>query len=425
MDHYDIIIAGGGAAGLSLAYQLINSPLRDRSILVIDKGAKNQNDRTWAFWTDEPTPFEAIVYRSWDEIELADDEGEQRIDLKHYRYQMIRGIDFYNFVHQALAACPSVTMLQATVDRIEDGDDVAQVIIDDQAISGDWVFDSIFRPAELVEHERHQYLQLHFKGWEIETAVDAFEPEAATLMDFRTPQERETRFFYVLPFSKRRALVEFTVFSADRFSHAEYAEALREYLSETLDVDDYRIVDEEQGVIPATDHPFPRQIGRRVMTIGTKGGRVKPTTGYAFMRIQQDSAAIIRSLLGHGHPFDVPEDSQRYRLLDMVMLEMMEHYGENLKPIFAQMFARNPIERIFRFLDEEGTPLENLQMIATLPPRLFVRAAFQWQFTHNMPLRPFAGLLQPAADTAPAPDSPAGDDDDDDERTLAIAARMF
>ncbi len=294
MNHYDMIIAGGGAAGLSLAYQLINSPLRDTSILLIDKGSKAQNDRTWAFWTDEPTPFELIVYRSWDQLHLADDDSEQRIDLEGYRYQMIRGIDFYRFVHAALEACPNVTRLQANVDRIEDGPAEARVIVGGQTYSADWVFDSIFRPAEMVEDERRQYLQLHFKGWEIETAQDVFRPEAATLMDFRTPQERETRFFYVLPFSPRRALVEFTAFADDRFSHEEYAEALREYLAEVLGVTEYRVVDEEQGVIPATDHDFPRQAGRRVMTIGTKGGRVKPTTGYAFIRIQRE--------LGGDHP---------------------------------------------------------------------------------------------------------------------------
>lgn len=241
---------------------------------------------------------------------------------------------------------------------------------------------------------RHQYLQLHFKGWEIETASDAFNPAAATLMDFRTPQERETRFFYVLPFSPRRALVEFTAFADDRFSNTEYAEALREYLADVLHIAEYRVVAEEQGVIPATDHPFPRRLGRRVMAIGTKGGRVKPSTGYAFVRIQHDSSAIIRSLIEHGHPFDVPEDAQRYRLLDAVMLEMMDHYGDQLKPIFTAMFERNPIDRIFRFLDEESSPLENAQLIATLPPALFVQAALQWQFTHNTPLRPFARLFE-------------------------------
>ncbi len=386
-EEYDIVIAGGGAAGLSLAYGLINSPLRDRSILIIDKGGPQQQERTWAFWADEPTPFERIVYRSWAQLLLADDDSAQRIELDRYRYQMIRGEDFFRFVHAALAECPNVTLLQAAVDEITDGEERAWVLADGQRYGGEWVFDSVFRPGELVEQPEHQYLQLHFKGWEIETPADAFDPAAATLMDFRTPQERETRFFYVLPFSPHRALVEFTVFSDDRFSHAEYAEALRDYLTGVLGIAEYQIVDEEQGVIPATDHPFPRQAGRRVMTIGTKGGRVKPTTGYAFLRIQQDTAAIVRSLAEQGHPFDVPEDSLGYRLLDAVMLEMMYHYGEQLKPIFTTMFERNPIERIFRFLDEEASALENLQLIATLPPGLFLQAAFQWQFTHNLPLR--------------------------------------
>lgn len=418
MEHYEIIIAGGGAAGLSLAYQLINSPLRDRSILIIDKGNKNRNDRTWAFWTDEPTPFDAIVYRSWDMLHLADDDGEQVIDLAGYRYQMIRGIDFYRFVHNALGACPNVTMLQATIDRIEDDPVAPRVICGERTFSADWVFDSIFRPTEIVEDQRRQYLQLHFKGWEIETPEDVFRPDAATLMDFRTPQEGETRFFYVLPFSPRRALVEFTAFSDDRFSHNEYCEALREYLAEVLDLTDYQIVAEEQGVIPATDHPFPRQAGDRVMTIGTKGGRVKPTTGYAFIRIQQDSAAIVRSLIEHGHPFAVPEDSQRYRMLDTLMLELMDHYGEELKPIFATMFERNPIQRILRFLDEEGSPIENLQLIATLPPWRFLQATIQWQFTHNTPLHPFAHLIRPPEDATP-------EDDSDDRAWFQVASRMF
>ncbi|PDV96748.1 lycopene cyclase family protein [Candidatus Chloroploca asiatica] len=419
MTHYDFIIAGGGAAGLSLAYQLINSSLRDYSILVIDKGNKQDNDRTWAFWTDQPTPFEPIVYRSWEQLHLADDERGQVLDLHNYRYQMIRGIDFYQFVHAALHACPHVTLLQGKVEQIIDGPRVAQVIVGDQTYTGTWVFDSIFRPNERLNDERYQYLQLHFKGWEIETATDVFRPEAATLMDFRTPQAGETRFFYVLPFSPRRALVEFTVFSDQRFSNQAYAEALHEYLAHVLDVTAYQIVAEEQGVIPATDQPFPRRIGERVMTIGTKGGRVKPTTGYAFVRIQQDTAAIIQSLIYYGHPFDVPEDARRYRILDTIMLEMMDHYGEELKPVFTTMFERNPIQRILRFLDEEATPLENLQLIATMPPWQFIQVAIQWQWTHNKHMHPFARLIQPPPDPHPEHYDSEGDG------WLHNAVRMF
>lgn len=389
MKHYDIIIAGSGAAGLSLAYHLSRSPLRERSILIVDKCAKDCNDRTWAFWADQPTPFESIVYRSWNRLQVVGDDLDASVDLRDYRYQMIRGIDFYAFVRQELAAFTNIIFLQGVVERIEDGADAARVIIDGQAYTAEWVFDSIFKPSEIRDELADcEYLKLYFKGWEIETDAPIFNPDAATLMDFRTPQKNETRFFYVLPFSPTRALVEFTVFSAARFSQRTYEQALRDYLADTLGVSDFRIVAEESGVIPATDYDFTRQLGRRVMTIGTKAGRVKPTTGYAFLRILQDSAAIVASLVANGHPFDVPADRRAYRWLDAVMLRVMRRHGEQLKPIFTALFRRNPIERIFRFLDERASLWESLRLIASLPPWTFMRTAFQMRSTPQTQVQP-------------------------------------
>ena len=54
-NHYNFILAGGGAAGLSLAVQLASSPLKDQSILIIDRDRKQANDRTWCFWARTPT----------------------------------------------------------------------------------------------------------------------------------------------------------------------------------------------------------------------------------------------------------------------------------------------------------------------------------------------------------------------------------
>jgi lycopene beta-cyclase len=42
------------------------------------------------------------------------------------------------------------------------------------------------------------------------------------------------RFIYILPFSERRAMVEYTLFSADLLTRAEYEQALRDYLSPTF-----------------------------------------------------------------------------------------------------------------------------------------------------------------------------------------------
>ena len=95
------------------------------------------------------------------------------------------------------------------------------------------------------------------------------------------------------------------------------------------------------------------------------------------MRIQNDSAAIIRSLLPTGHPFAVPPSSRRYRLYDAILLDLRTHHGEVIGPIFTVLFQHNPIQRIFRFLDEAGSLWENMLFIATLPPQQFLQALFR------------------------------------------------
>ncbi len=371
MEEYNLVIAGGGAAGLSLAHCLAHSPLGDRSILIVDKDAKDRNDRTWCFWTDRPTPFDGIVHRSWDDLRIAADGFQRTISLEPYRYQMIRGIDFYRFVRQDLSERPNVRFLRGTVQRIEDGPDGANLLVDGVKYRGRWVFDSLFNLSQLDPRPSscHRLLQ-QFKGWEIETSESRFDTRAATFLDFRTSQKGAARFFYLLPLSERRAMVEYVACTASPLPPNEAEGAFKDYLGS----DGYRILAREGGVSPMTDLPFARRIGQSVLAIGVRGGRVKPTTGFAFTRIQQDSTAIIRSLSRSGHPFDLPPDSRRYRLYDSLMLQIMTRHGERVKPIFAALFEKNPIQRVLRFLDETGSPWENLLLIASLPDPIFLRA---------------------------------------------------
>jgi lycopene beta-cyclase len=202
LQRYDFIMAGGGIAGLSLAYHLIHSPLRDCSILILDRDAKDRNDRTLCFWTEQPTLFDSVVYRSWDRLQFVGEDFQRLIDLGSYRYRMIRGLDFYRFVRKALADCANVDFVQGKIDRIEDGDEYATVAVGAERYAGTWVFDSLFSLTHFApDSARCHYLQQHFRGWEIETADAVFDPGIATLFDFRTPQKGEMRFLYVLPFT--------------------------------------------------------------------------------------------------------------------------------------------------------------------------------------------------------------------------------
>ena len=369
---YDFIIVGAGAAGLSLALQLVRSPLHDRSILIVDKADQERNDRTWSFWTNRPTLFDEIACGSWDQLRWVEPSFEQVIDLQNYQYRMIRAIDFSQFAREQLAAYPNVRFVKGRVNQIEDEPGVACVAIEGQTFHGRWVFDS---RSKLMATERdpvhYHYLKMHFKAWEIETPAPAFEPQAVTFLDFRTPQPGALCFFYVLPLSERRALIEYTVFSRSVLKRREYEQALQAYVETTLGIRAYHLLGEEGGAVLITDQPFPRRVGQHILNIGVRGGRIKPSTGFAFTRIQQDSAAIVQSLLEHGQPFDLPADSRRYRLFDSMMLEIMQRHGDRVSTIFGMMFKRNPIERVLRFLDEAGSFGENVRLILTLGQKGF------------------------------------------------------
>jgi lycopene beta-cyclase len=372
---YDYILAGGGMAGLSLAYHLNQSSLRQKKILIIDRAPTDENDRTWCFWSKEATLYEDILHRKWKSLHFHGPGFSNTFDLSPYHYYMLRGIDFYRHTQARLRLNPNIHFLYGDVSQVSGGEDQAAVVVDGKTYHGQWVFDSLYLPGEFSpQKQAYHYLWQHFKGWIIETDKPAFTPQAATLFDFRTPQDGAMRFMYLLPFSEKQALVEYTLFSPNLLSEKAYEAALEAYIADVLNINIYRILETEAGKIPMTDQPFPRFPAPRHMTIGTKGGRVKASTGYAFLRVQQDSRAIVASLITHDDPAHIPPDAYRFRLFDSIMLEVMAQHGGRMAEIFTAMFKNNPIQRIFRFLDEEIALPQNLALLATVPPGPFVQA---------------------------------------------------
>lgn len=376
---YDFIIAGGGASGLGLAYQMAASALREKSVLIVDREVKENNDHNWSFWFEGASRLDHLVYRSWDQAEVVSETFTRAFDLSPYQYKLIRSVDYYQAMQDALATMPGFTVKQGRVTEVSDTQDQkgAQVIIDGVPYGAQWAFDSICKPSDFFTGPRRfHYLKHHFKGWEIETPRDSFDPHTVTLYDFRTPQKGALRFFCLLPLSKRRALVRYINFSADLLKPNEYDRAIAEYLETVRQITRYRTESVETGVIPVTDRPIRRKVGEHVMTIGTKGGLVKPATGNGFLRMQNDAASIVESLTSIGHPFQVTRVPLRYRLVDALLLHGIQRQGSRMKGVFIQLFKRNSIQDIFRFFDEQAPASSDVRLLATLPAAPFVNALF-------------------------------------------------
>ena len=376
MDSYDYIIAGGGCAGLSLVMHLIQTgAATSGNILLIDKAPKTVNDRTWCFWEKGEGLFEPVVSHRWERLWFY---GTGYADCKQilpYRYKMIRSLDFYNYCHAHIRAQDHITVLYGEIEHINSEPlQDASVVVNGQTYQGRYIFSSIL-PENPVLGKKDFYLLQHFKGWIIETPGSVFSPGEATLMDFRVGQQRGTSFVYVMPFSPVRALVEYTLFTESLLEQQDYEQGLKNYISDILHISDYQVHEEEFGIIPMTNFHF-RSRENQVYYIGTAGGQTKASSGYTFQFIQKQSRQIAASLLETGVP-PAAGSGSKYQFYDSVLLNVLATGKLPGDRVFTDMFRRNPMDRIFRFLDNESSLLEDLQVISTLPTMPFLKAGWQ------------------------------------------------
>ena len=376
---YDYLIVGGGASGLSLAYHISQEPrLVGKRVALVEAHVTKADDRTWRYWAAGTTPFEAVEAYAWSQLVVRTPGFEKTLMLNPYRYRMVRAGDFYRYVGEALAARPAqFTRLLGEVVALAEspgGAGALATLADGRELRAHYAFDSRLPQLE-KQPARHRYLEQHFRGWEIEADHDAFDPNTVQFMDFGVAQHGQVRFVYALPFTARRALVEFTVFSEALLTREEYETELRAYLRERVGEGRYRVLGEESGSIPMTDHPLPDRRSPHVLHLGTRAGRSKPSTGYTFKRIQQHSARLVAALAATGHPpTDPTGDRWQFQLFDTLLLDIMQRQGDTVRDIFRQLFERNPVQRIFRFLDEETSWAENLQIMNSVSPGPFMRS---------------------------------------------------
>ncbi|MBF0695368.1 MAG: lycopene cyclase [Flavobacterium sp.] len=372
---FDYIIAGSGCAGLSLAVRIAGSKeLAGKKVLIVDKQPKNQNDRTWCFWEEGEGLFESIVHKSWQQIEVGNSFLRKQLDIRPYRYKLIRGIDFYDRCLKILKTNSNFSFEFGDIESVFQ----TGITLNGREISADYVFNSIWEKPELGKSQ--YWLLQHFEGIYIKTASSAFNPKKAMLMDFDTPQIDGTTFFYVLPFSETEALIEYTLFSPSLLNRKEYQSTLKNYIAKKLDIQDYEVVHSENGVIPMTNYKFPISESN-IINIGTAGGMTKGSSGYTFQYIQKHSVALVDALSNGGSLEKASIVSKRHQFYDSVLLNILHNKTIPGDQIFMTLFKYNNAGKVFKFLDNETSLVEELNIISSLPTLPFSRAAIKQLFT--------------------------------------------
>jgi lycopene beta-cyclase len=380
-NHFDIIIAGAGSAGLSLLREIQESPsLKGQQILLIDKEFNPEINKTWCFWEEPDKLVQSLIHHTWERLEVRTSGHVSRERLKEFKYHCVKSKDYLSELYTRAKEDPRVHLLESGIKGFSSEDEFGIVETDGGKFEAPLVFQSVLRnPVHDPDLGVETVLIQHFLGWEIETEQPLFDPGLATLMDFDIPQDQGFSFFYTLPFSENHALVEYTLFSGEMLSKKQYENEIRNYLSKRLNLSEkeYKIRQTEFGAIPMEGREHPDWHCPHVYNIGSAGGITKPTTGYTFIRIQKHSQEIVNAM-ENGKP--LPEggvSSFRFRLYDIMMLLILDKEPLKSVEIFEKLFKSSGFDRVFRFLAEETHLLQELNIFSRLPYMPFFRSIFK------------------------------------------------
>ncbi len=279
---YDYILVGGGLQ-TGLLVLALGQQRPDARVLVLERDSELAGNHTWSFHRDDLTTpmwnwFAPLAEHRWSGYQVRISGLRRRLSLG---YVSVSSRRFAEVIRARIAAAPGSALHTDTTVATVHADHV--ITSEGNRFGAAVVIDNRGPDAAM----RKQFVGGYQKFWGFEIELDEDWPlEDPIVMDDAVDQSDGFRFFYTLPFSRRRVLVEDTRFSNDAsLDREECWQTTRNYL-EGLGVTRFRILREENGVLPM---PIGGQQAAHVhlessrpLAGGYAGGWFHPATGYSF-----------------------------------------------------------------------------------------------------------------------------------------------
>ena len=369
----DVLIIGGGCAGLSLAYEYAQVKKAELSVCVLEKRENYHDDRTWCFWLDHEQDFSHrdIILNSWKAWRFSSKEQSYIHRSEHFSYCHIASLEFYKKTTQAIKEDPRQTLvLEQVVTKIEKNEKCFTVEGPDLSVKATHVIDTrAYEPDELIEYT--QIFQ-SFSGVEIATEDDFFDADLVGLMDDIQGDGKICKFRYLLPFTKRHALIELTSFSNAYYPPSSLDVSLQCYL-DSLEVS-YKIIRKEQGVLPmGIDHPPRSEDG--IILGGMKNDNLKPSSGYGFLRTQIWAKLIVTKLCND--TLDIKLGKTGHYIpdfFDYTFLRVLDNNIDLAEDIFMNIGKNMSPDSFAKFMSDKAQAHDYIRLIAAVPKQPFIKA---------------------------------------------------
>ena len=369
---YDLIILGGGCAGLSLAMRLSEQGALCPKLLIIEKRTHYVNDRTWCFWGTVDASLKHLSSHNWPTVKLKNQLDAINIDCKESPYQMLAAEKFYQNALQVIAINNRITIQfnQAVLAIPTKLNERWQIACNDAIYTAKSVVDT--RPAK-TSQQGDAILWQSFYGYEIECANAVFDPNTATLMDFDDDDKKLVCFNYVLPTSTTKALVEVTIFSAHPVPHDKLAAKLDAAIAQYTAGQPYTITRSEHGILPMGNTTQTNGQDNSYIHAGLFAGAARPSTGYAFQRIQRWADLCAIAIHETQYPIGHQPDSIVQSAMDRLFLQLIRARPSLASVLFLKLFRQCNTAKLVRFLSDNARLTDYLAIVLALPPAPFLK----------------------------------------------------
>ena len=368
----DLVILGGGCAGLSLALRLAEQPGLCQRVAVLESRQVYRHDRSWCFWRVSAHRYEHLVKRSWSHVALRSADRAVQVDCTRTPYQLLEAGAFYDHACEAISTSAAV--------RLNLG---VAVLGPPRPVPGGWRIETTaggLTAAQVIDtrppnppRRGDAVLWQSFLGEELVCDRAVFNPHQVDLMDFANDLSGAVTFTYVLPLANNRALVETTLFDPQPRRPADLAQRQQLAVQRLCGGASSHVVRTEAGILPMGNKYPQTALGRGHWRAGLMSGAARPATGYAFQRIQRWADGCSVALRSGRDPSGHAPDPLLTRLMDRLFLDVLRCHPEHGPELFTRLFGRVATPRIVRFLSDRASFMDRVAVAASLPTGLFLR----------------------------------------------------
>jgi lycopene beta-cyclase len=303
--------------------------------------------------------------------------GETVGGSAEHAYQEVYAPDFFKFLHTPWLDGSSDTRLYRNEEVIETRQvkEGTVVVTREREWLAKTVFDARFHGSPKTSRLKDKtsgFLHQTFLGWRIAFPRPVFDPKRVVLMDFRVRSQSGLNFMYVLPYSETEALVESTCFDSEPLAWNRHIAQVQEYILDNFG-DDYWIEGEESGNLPMSSKRIRTVIARNFFAVGAAGGAIRPSSGYAFHRIQRTTRELAERIVAGRSLGSVRPSSPKYRFFDSVFLDVVSSDLPGAASHFERLFRGTPSDSLARFMVDEGGILDDARVVLSLPKMPFIR----------------------------------------------------